>query len=71
MYDMEVAGSRRRNGIGKAFIGRLGEEVRDRDVMKMWVITERSNTAAVHLYESTGGVAQAHDDTVIFEYGME
>ncbi|MCP4548068.1 MAG: GNAT family N-acetyltransferase, partial [bacterium] len=67
--DMEVAESHRRKGIGRALIGRLKEEVRDRDVMKMWVITERSNTAAVHLYESTGGLAQEHDDTVIFEYG--
>ncbi|MCP4569520.1 MAG: GNAT family N-acetyltransferase, partial [FCB group bacterium] len=67
--DMEVAESHRRKGIGRALIGRLKEEVRDRDVMKMWVITERSNTAAVHLYESTGAVPQEVEDAVVFEYG--
>ncbi|MCP4683842.1 MAG: GNAT family N-acetyltransferase [bacterium] len=68
LYDMEVAESHRRKGLGKALINQLRAECVGDNIMKMWVITERSNAAAVRLYESTGGVAQEHDDTVIFEY---
>ena len=38
------------------------------EVMKIWVVTTRSNSAAVRLYESTGGAPQSADDTVIYEY---
>ena len=68
LYDVEVAPSQRRKGIGTALIEKLKEEVRDQDLMKMWVITERSNAAAVHLYESTGAIAQDVADTVVFEW---
>ena len=49
-YEIGVAESHRRRGIGKQMIGELKAICRDSDVMKMWVPTGRSNEAATRLY---------------------
>ena len=41
---------------------------RQENVMKAWVITNRSNVGAVRLYESTGAAAGSAKDEMIFTY---
>ena len=55
-YEIGVAESHRRRGVGKRLIGELKSICREADVMKMWVPTGRSNVAATRLYTSTGAV---------------
>ena len=55
-YEIGVAESQRRQGVGKRPIGELKSICREADVMKMWVPTGRSNVAATRLYTSTGAV---------------
>lgn len=67
-YEIAVAETHRRQGVGTALIERLKTLCRELNVMKMWVQTNRSNVAAVWLYESAGGVANTSGDEVTFEW---
>jgi aminoglycoside 3-N-acetyltransferase I len=67
-YEISVAESHRRRGAGAAMINRLKRYCQEQGVMKMWVHTNRSNTGAMRLYESTGGEADASGDEVTFLY---
>ncbi len=67
-YEIEVASSHRRRGVGRALVERLIALCAERNVLKMWVHTNRSNSAAMSLYRSTGGVPDASGDEVTFLY---
>lgn len=66
LYEIEVAETHRRRGIGKALIGRLFEICREKGIVEMFVGTERENAPARRLYASTGG--KADEDSVWFNY---
>lgn len=70
-YEIEVAESHRRRGIGTRMIGELKCICREADVMKMWVPTGRSNLAATRLYASTGAVLVPNEDEVTYAYPRE
>jgi len=70
-YEIGVAESHRRRGIGKRMIGELKAICRKADVMKMWVPTGRSNEAATRLYASTGAVPLPSEDEVTYAYPRE
>jgi len=70
-YEIGVAASHRRRGIGTKMIGMLKSICRTHDVMKMWVPTGRSNLAATRLYESTGARAVPPGDEVTYAYPRE
>jgi aminoglycoside 3-N-acetyltransferase I len=70
-YEIGVAESRRREGIGRRLVAVLKAICRDEDVMKMWVPTARSNVAATALYASTGAVPLGNDDEVTYAYPRE
>jgi ribosomal protein S18 acetylase RimI-like enzyme len=70
LYEVEVAGPYRRQGVGRAMIEELKSICKREKVMKIWVITNRSNHAAFRLYESTGGIADSSDDEVTFVYRL-
>jgi ribosomal protein S18 acetylase RimI-like enzyme len=70
-YEIGVAPSRRREGIGRRLIEVLKAVCRDENVMKMWVPTARSNVAATALYASTGAVPMPNDDEVTYAYSRE
>jgi aminoglycoside 3-N-acetyltransferase I len=70
-YEIGVAESHRRRGVGKRLIGELKSICREADVMKMWVPTGRSNVAATRLYSSTGAVPQPSGDEVTYAYPRE
>lgn len=65
LYEIEVAASRRRQGVGAALVAALKALCRGRAVMKIWVIASRSNTAAMRLYEAAGARPGAGPDDVV------
>lgn len=70
-YEIGVAESYRRRGVGTQMIAALKAICRTTDVMKMWVPTGRSNVAATRLYASTGGVPLPGGDEVTYEYARD
>ena len=67
-YEIGVALSHRRRGVGTQLVKELKAVCRENDVMKMWVPTGRSNVAATRLYASTGAVAVPGGDDVTHSY---
>lgn len=68
LYEIGVSEGHRRSGVGTALVGalrRVGEEI---GAVKTWTITNRSNEAAVRLFERTGARAPAGDD-IVYVYG--
>lgn len=67
-YEVNVAAQHRKKGTAVALINKLKEICKHENIMKMFVLTNRSNTAACTLYEKTGGVADIAGDEVTFVY---
>ena len=65
--EVGVAPSHHRRGIGKAIIEALLQHAKILGCREAWVLTDRSNTAAMRLYASTGGEEAARDQ-VMFTY---
>jgi aminoglycoside 3-N-acetyltransferase I len=70
-YEIGVAESHRRRGVGTQMIETLKRVCRTADVMKMWVPTGRSNIAATRLYARTGAVPVSGNDEVTYAYSPE
>jgi ribosomal protein S18 acetylase RimI-like enzyme len=62
LYEIGVAPEYQRRGVGAALIRALEQICRDRGFAEMFVFTNRSNVAAMRLYESTGGRVEADDE---------
>lgn len=67
-YEISVAESHRRRGVGTKMIAELKSICRAHGVAKMWVQTNRSNTAATRLYSLTGAQPPEEADEVTFTY---
>jgi aminoglycoside 3-N-acetyltransferase I len=67
-YEIIVAKQYRKKGTGTALINRLKEICKNEKILKMFVLTNKSNTAAHNLYKKTGGVAELTGDEVTFVY---
>lgn len=67
-YEISVAAAHQRRGVGTAMIKRLQTFCRQENVMKMWVHTNKSNVAAMKLYQATGGTADRSGDEISFLY---
>ena len=65
--EVGVAPSHHRRGIGKAIIEALLAHAKRLGCREAWVLTDRSNQAAMRLYASTGGEEATHDQ-VMFTY---
>ena len=63
--EVGVASSHQRQGIGKLVIRALLDLGRTAGCREAWVLTERSNTAALRLYESVGAT-KASDETIMY-----
>jgi ribosomal protein S18 acetylase RimI-like enzyme len=70
-YEINVLKSKRRQGIAKAMINLLKTICQERNILKMWVLTNKANQAAMRTYESTGGQLVKEDDMVMFVYYPE
>jgi ribosomal protein S18 acetylase RimI-like enzyme len=67
LYSIDVAPEHRRRGVATALIRSLLQFGADRGSGKMFVLTPRSNEAAIALYRSAGGTP-SNADTLLFEY---
>jgi ribosomal protein S18 acetylase RimI-like enzyme len=67
-YEIVVEGEYRNKGVGRALIHYLKSICSQNKIMKMWVSTNKSNTAAMELYASTGGIESTDGDEVSFTY---
>ena len=68
--EVGVAPSHQGRGIGKAIIGTLLQEAKYLGCREAWVLTDRSNPAAMRLYASAGG-EQAESDQVMFTFFLD
>jgi aminoglycoside 3-N-acetyltransferase I len=62
VYEVDVAESHQRRGIGSALLEHLGELARERGIRVGFVLTEPDNAAANALYASAGG--SSHTDVM-------
>lgn len=70
-YEVNVLESKRRQGAAKAMINLLKTICQERNILKMWVLTNEANQAAMRTYESIGGQLVKEDDMVMFVYHPE
>lgn len=71
-YEISVLSAFRRRGIGTALMNTLKTICVDRQCMKLWVPTDRQNTAAMALYRVTGGQdVDSNLDEVSFTWTFE
>jgi aminoglycoside 6'-N-acetyltransferase I len=68
--EVGVAPGHQGRGIGKAIIRALLQHARRVGCRKAWVLTDRSNEAAMRLYASAGG-EEASQDSVMFTFHLD
>ena len=66
LYELAVAASHRRRGIGTALVVALRELAAERGCYGMWVLTDADNDAALATYQ--GGGASGRSDHVMLEW---
>lgn len=69
LYEIDVHPDFRKRGIGSAMIQELKNLAKESGASEVWVITNKSNEAAMQLYEATGGTTK-HDDDVVFDFKL-
>jgi aminoglycoside 6'-N-acetyltransferase I len=67
--EVAVASTHRQRGLARGMLDALFGLARELDCAEAWVLTDRSNDAAMALYASAGGKA-APGNTVMFEYDL-
>jgi GNAT superfamily N-acetyltransferase len=65
LYEIGVDEKFQRKGVGRALIENVKNWAREIEAGEVWVLTERSNLAAMALYTSCGGVEETHGDEVM------
>jgi aminoglycoside 6'-N-acetyltransferase I len=68
--EVGVAPTHQRRGLAKQLLGALFDAGRAAGCREAWVLTDRSNTAAMRLYQGLGGV-EARGETVMFEFPLD
>jgi ribosomal protein S18 acetylase RimI-like enzyme len=66
-YSIDVLEAYRRRGVAARLIGELKRICAERNVSKMYVLTDEANVAAMKTYQSTGG-ERVSPDNVLFVY---
>jgi ribosomal protein S18 acetylase RimI-like enzyme len=64
-----VAPTHRGRGLGTAVLGALFEVARELGCREAWVLTDRTNPAAMRLYAAVGGI-EAPQDPVMFSFRL-
>lgn len=70
LNEVAVASSHRKQGVGKRVLDILLKFGRAVGYRAAWVLTDRSNTAAMKLYESVGGT-EVPGDTVMYSFALD
>ena len=65
LYEIDVLRECRNRGIGKALIERFIREAQDAGAFEVWVLTNRSNEAAMKMYARCGLRQQHRDDVML------
>jgi [ribosomal protein S18]-alanine N-acetyltransferase len=68
LYELAVADEHQRRGIGRALVRELAALARQRGCYGMWVLTERTNIAAMTAYQAAGGADEG--DTVMLGWAF-
>jgi ribosomal protein S18 acetylase RimI-like enzyme len=68
LYELGVDERSRRRGIGTALVRALAERGRERGCSGMWVLTDRSNEAALATYRRAGAVGE--EEQVLLEWDL-
>jgi ribosomal protein S18 acetylase RimI-like enzyme len=69
LNEVGVMEQARRRGVARALVDDLKRIGRERGCVSIWVLTDEDNAAAMHLYQSTGGVWNG-EPSVMFEYSL-
>jgi aminoglycoside 3-N-acetyltransferase I len=69
LYEIGVHPDFQRRGVASAMIQEIKDLARRAGACEIWVVTNKSNQAAMQLYRSTGGTAE-QDDDVVFEFRL-
>ncbi len=64
LHEIDVDIDHRRKGIGKMLLSEMKNICANMGFMKLFLITNKSNTSAVSLYESLDGETSSDDDIV-------
>ncbi len=67
LHEIDVSTNYQRQGVGFALIEKLKEIAREQKASEIWVITNRSNEAAMRLYEKAG-MKETHNDDVVLQF---
>ena len=62
LYEIGVSENHQRKGIGKALIKEVQKWAQEVEADEVWVLTHRSNAAAMALYTSAGGSTEDDDE---------
>jgi ribosomal protein S18 acetylase RimI-like enzyme len=68
LYEIGVDDRFQRQGVGRSLINAITDLARAEGCEEMFVLTNRSNAAAMGLYETTGGVTEAGDEQMFVYY---
>ncbi|HEX3265405.1 MAG TPA: GNAT family N-acetyltransferase [Candidatus Limnocylindrales bacterium] len=68
LYELSVAESARRRGVGRALVEALADVARERSCRGMWVLTDHDNEAAKATYRSAG--ATIDEPTLLLEWKL-
>ncbi|MCH7230800.1 GNAT family N-acetyltransferase [Glycomyces sp. L485] len=69
LNELAVLESHHRRGIGRALIEALAALARERGCSGMWVLTERSNPAAMATYRAAGGTIDS--DNIMIDWRFD
>ena len=67
LYELGVADSARRSGVGTALVRALAELARERGCYGMWVLTDTDNEAALATYRRGGAGEEAGSVTLFWD----
>ena len=67
--EVGVAPTHQRQGLARKMMEAVLAEARRLGCTVAWVLTSRTNAAAMHLYSGCGGV-EAQEDSVMFEFNL-
>ncbi len=68
--EIGVVPTHRRRGIGKRLLMTMFDLARELGCTEAWVLTNRANIAAMHLYQALGAT-EPDDDTVYFTFTLD
>lgn len=70
LYEIGVAKEHQRKGIASALIREVKNWARENNAREIWVLTNKSNEAAVALYTAEGGKVES-DDEQMFVFALD